>query len=291
MRLISSASAAPSSALSVFPVCRRRRGPGLWGYYVPAAVIPQPTVGSTMADRGQPRYAFRASCPWGGAGMAGPGGEIAAGAGGRGYLRASHADREQVISVLKAAFVQGLLDKDEFDLRVGQAFASRTYADLAALTADIPAGLITAQPPKTARESANKTAVKAVACGTAAFTSMAATMAAATGGNTGERLVGVVTVFVPFVAMLVVVLLLFHAWLDRRAGRRSLRGLPPGAGGTASRRSVLADSAGHLPQINRDLRHTAEAARSHPPRPSLSSRWPHRWRPLGLWCAIGHPGH
>jgi hypothetical protein len=35
--------------------------------------------------------------------MAGPEDEIAAGAGGRGYLRASHADREQVIETLKAA--------------------------------------------------------------------------------------------------------------------------------------------------------------------------------------------
>ena len=32
-----------------------------------------------------------------------------------------------------------MLTKDEFDQRVGQAFASRTYAELAALTADIPA--------------------------------------------------------------------------------------------------------------------------------------------------------
>ena len=51
--------------------------------------------------------------------MAGPGYEIAAGAGGRGHLRASHADREQAIGTLKAAFVQGMLAKDEFDLRVG----------------------------------------------------------------------------------------------------------------------------------------------------------------------------
>src|SRR5262249_55591626 len=34
----------------------------------------------------------------------------------------------------------------EFDVRAGQAFASRTYADLAALTADLPAGLAAAQP-------------------------------------------------------------------------------------------------------------------------------------------------
>ena len=65
---------------------------------------------------------------------------------GRGDLRASHADREQVIGVLKAAFVQGRLERDEFDVRAGQAFASRTYADLAALTADLPAGLAAAQP-------------------------------------------------------------------------------------------------------------------------------------------------
>jgi hypothetical protein len=59
-------------------------------------------------------------------------------AAGRDRLRAGHADREQVIEALKAAFVQGMLAKDEFDARVGQALASRTYADLAALTADIP---------------------------------------------------------------------------------------------------------------------------------------------------------
>jgi Domain of unknown function (DUF1707) len=51
--------------------------------------------------------------------MAGPGDEIAAGAGGRGHLRASHTDREQVIGTLKAAFVQGMLAKDEFDAGVG----------------------------------------------------------------------------------------------------------------------------------------------------------------------------
>jgi hypothetical protein len=59
-------------------------------------------------------------------------------AAGRDRLRAGHADREQVIEALKAAFVQGMLAEDEFGARVGQALASRTYADLAALTADIP---------------------------------------------------------------------------------------------------------------------------------------------------------
>jgi len=66
---------------------------------------------------------------------------------GRAHLRAGHADREQVIGVLKAAFVQGRLGQDELDARVGQALAARTYADLAALTADLPAGLAAAEPP------------------------------------------------------------------------------------------------------------------------------------------------
>ena len=67
---------------------------------------------------------------------------------GHGHLRASHADREQVIDVLKTAFIQGRLAKDEFDGLVGQAFASRTYADLAAVTADLPTCLFGAQPPR-----------------------------------------------------------------------------------------------------------------------------------------------
>ena len=56
----------------------------------------------------------------------------------RGRLRASDADREQVIDVLKVAFAQGRLTKDDLDLRAAQAFISRTYAELAAVTADIP---------------------------------------------------------------------------------------------------------------------------------------------------------
>jgi hypothetical protein len=61
-----------------------------------------------------------------------------AAAGGWGGFRASHADRDHVIDMLKAAFVQGRLSKDEFDLRVSQAFGSRTWAGLDALTRDIP---------------------------------------------------------------------------------------------------------------------------------------------------------
>ena len=72
--------------------------------------------------------------------MAEPGDHKAAAAGGRGRLRASHADREQAIEALKDAFAQGRLTGDELDSRVGQALASQTYAELTALTDDLPAG-------------------------------------------------------------------------------------------------------------------------------------------------------
>ena len=52
---------------------------------------------------------------------AGPGDRGAAGATGRGRLRASDADREQVIDTLKAAFVQGWLTRDQLGVRAGQA--------------------------------------------------------------------------------------------------------------------------------------------------------------------------
>ena len=50
-------------------------------------------------------------------------------ASGRGRLRAGHAEREQAIGTLKAAFVDGQLTKDEFVIRAGQALAARTCAD------------------------------------------------------------------------------------------------------------------------------------------------------------------
>ncbi len=76
--------------------------------------------------------------------MTGPPGEMAAAemaaaemAAAARRLRTSRADRDRVIGTLKSAFVQGMLTKDEFDARVGQTFASRTYAELAAVTADL----------------------------------------------------------------------------------------------------------------------------------------------------------
>ena len=58
--------------------------------------------------------------------VVGPGDETA-GTGRYSSVRASHADRDRVVDLLKAAFVQGRLAKDEFDRRVARVLASRTY--------------------------------------------------------------------------------------------------------------------------------------------------------------------
>ena len=91
-------------------------------------------------------------------------------------VRASAADRERAIDVLKAAFAEGRLTKEEHDARVGRAYASRTYADLAALSADLPAGplgtlssqAVAAPPaylPAAGTRRANSLAVASLVCG------------------------------------------------------------------------------------------------------------------------------
>jgi hypothetical protein len=129
--------------------------------------------------------------------MAGPGYEKAAGATRRGHLRASHADREQTIDTLKAAFVQERLTKDEFDARIGQTLAARTYAELATLTADIPGGLTGAQPPpKPSRPRANR----AVRWGTSGFITPAILAAAfVVGSLSGDREFAAVAFVIAFV--------------------------------------------------------------------------------------------
>jgi hypothetical protein len=226
--------------------------------------------------------------------MAGPGDEIATGASGRSRLRASHADREQVVEVLKAAFVHGRLDRDEFDLRVGLALASRTYADLAALTADItPVRLTRARPPETAREPANKKkkAVAALSCATLAYPGLMAALPPIPDGSPFAVPV-IVVMFVLFGAVATGWLLLLHAWLEQRACRQSARGVPPGADGEASRSLAPADPAGQLPQADQGPRQVAEATPIRHPHPVLPSwRTPKRGHSLRSRYAIGYPGH
>jgi hypothetical protein len=155
-------------------------------------------------------------------------------AAGRGPMRASDVDREQVVATLKVAFVQGRLTKDELDLRIGQAFTARTYAELAVVTADIPAGLSTAQPPRrpaAARgwpplNSSAKTAVGVIIGAT--MMTVALWLAAWFAGN-GALLAGAV------IASGVDLVILCAAGanvLERRQQKRSGGALPP-----SSRRS------------------------------------------------------
>lgn len=61
-------------------------------------------------------------------------------------LPVTYADRERVIHILEVALKQGRLTADEHDERKAQASVSRSRAELAGLTADLPDGL-TAVPP------------------------------------------------------------------------------------------------------------------------------------------------
>ena len=56
-----------------------------------------------------------------------------------GALRASHADRDDVVELLRVAAGDGRLSPEELDERLGLALTARTYAELAALVTDLPA--------------------------------------------------------------------------------------------------------------------------------------------------------
>jgi hypothetical protein len=186
----------------------------------------------------------------------GPGHRVAAGAAGRGRLRTSRADREQAVEVLKAAFVEDRLTKDEFDARVGQALASRTYADLAALTADIPVGSSTALPPKPTRAQ-GRTAVGTGVI-VAATVPTAGLWAGALFSQTGNQaLSGFVVSFTCIwlgVVIFTVALMLELRRQKRSGGRRPSRPTA-GPGGQAS------GVAGWFPQVERGQQQNAEATK------------------------------
>jgi hypothetical protein len=201
--------------------------------------------------------------------MAGPGDEIATGAEGENRQWSSHADREQVIAALKDAFVGGRLAKDEFDLRVSKALA--TYAELDALTADIPAATTEAQSTEPHRESHNK---KVIRRGTAAGAGVSVAFTATevmVGG--GSPVVGFVVVPLVgfFVALLLAGLLTLLSWvLEKGSTRQASQRPPTSTDGQASGRLAPPDSADRLRQIGHHPGHTAEARRSRLLRPRLT---------------------
>jgi len=88
-------------------------------------------------------------------------------------MLAAAADRERTIDVLKAAYGEGRLTKEEFDSRSARVLAGRTYADLSAIVADLPVGP-TGQvvpyhagyyPPAVAGAPTNGLAIASMICG------------------------------------------------------------------------------------------------------------------------------
>jgi hypothetical protein len=217
--------------------------------------------------------------------MAGSGDELA-GAGDRSRLRASDADRERVAAVLKAAFVQGRLTKDEFDLRVAQVLASRTYADLEALTADIPAGVAKTQPPGPAPDVDNKKLIQRVtAVGAGVGMVIPAVLITVAGGPLMVAVLAGVLLGALMAALLAGFLTILSWVLDKTSGRQPSQQPPAGASGTAYQRPASADPTGSSAQISPEPPHTAEAGRGRRPRPRLPGLRP---QPLS---AVGQPGY
>jgi Domain of unknown function (DUF1707) len=177
--------------------------------------------------------------------MTGPADEIAAG---QGRWRASHADRERVVGVLQAAFVQGRLTVDELDERVGQALAARTYADLAALTTDLPADPdrapvpVPTPPPAPVRRPLNPAASFAVKAGAGAIgvTVIAASAAAVISGEPAAAVIIAVFMLVLAAVATAVVASLIHVALKLESRQRSRpRGQrPPGPQSSAGGHSA-----------------------------------------------------
>ena len=142
-------------------------------------------------------------------------------------LRASHVDREQAISALKAAYVADRLAKDEFDTRVGQALAARTRAELAVITADIPAGPIGVQPVRSPNQPA--LGVKSGVCVTVSAAALAAALWAAA-WSAGSAAAGAAALAVTGV----VILTLFVTGYQVRESRHPNRSAGPLPPGTAS---------------------------------------------------------
>jgi hypothetical protein len=203
--------------------------------------------------------------------------EMVAGSG-RGRLRASDADREHVVGTLKAAYVHGLVTKDEFDARVSQTFAARTYAELALITAGIPAGLAAAPPPlrpgpakANSPAHANLTRGERAIMATGLLAALALVVALLAGGAVGGLLAlgGLGSAFVSA----------FLIGAQVRSSRRNTQSgghLPPQrathSGPGAGREAATAPPARQLPNPGQPRRRgNADAALRHSLNPQLSS--------------------
>jgi hypothetical protein len=151
-------------------------------YQVPPAGYPIPPAGYPIPPAGYPAPPAGYQVPQ--AGYPVPPGYHAAQAGYQTQLnpsmRAAAADRERAVDVLKAGFTEGRLTQEEYNDRMGRAYAARTYAELLTLTADLPTGAMPVawpvpgyQPPVST--STNSLARASLILGVAEFFSMGLT--------------------------------------------------------------------------------------------------------------------
>lgn len=131
------------------------------GYQVPLAGYPVPPAGYPVPPTGYPVPPAGYQVPAGGYQLQAQVNPA---------MRAASADRERAVDVLKAGFAEGRLTQAEYNDRMGRAYAARTYGELAALTADLPAGAIPVvwpmpvyQPPVTTNSLARASLVLGVA--------------------------------------------------------------------------------------------------------------------------------
>jgi hypothetical protein len=187
---------------------------------------------------------------------------------GPGRLLASDADRERVVGILKAAFVEGLLTKNEFGERIGRALTARTHGDLGTLTTDIPATVATAwtreEPARTRRRVGPK--AKAGAC-TLVAAALMLVDAALTGSGAGPTANGFYLLFiVTFVAA-------FITWLstiswrssDRAPGQRPQRPAPGGHDGPARQAGPAAGRVPPAGQARGDVTRATQARTARAP--------------------------
>ena len=165
--------------------------------------------------------------------MPGPGDQTSAAEGrNHGDLRASHADRERVIGTLKAAYVEGRLTEDELDARVGQVYASRTYAELAEVTAevtaDIPAELAGA---RSARDPWRATKIAWRIEYTIVLPGIVAVLLLPSGPRTSVATVVISTTVVYLIFWILGVSLMISSRPPKRSGGQLPPRSAPGAGG------------------------------------------------------------
>ena len=202
-------------------------------------------------------------------------------------LRASHADREQVIDTLKTAFVHGRLTRDELDARAGRALAARTRADLDALTADIPPGPAAAGPARLPAPARRRPLARAAAKSGICLIITAAAIGAVIlipvdpgGPGPWGGLMVVLAVSGLWTALGIMGYAVFTSWDQRSSGGQ----LPPRPGpGGAALEAEQRGGTGHGP-VPADPRtdQTRADLRAHKPRqhiPARAGRAPRGVRP------------